>query len=117
MSSIPARSYEGSKLFQAPMADRLAPNQEIELLGVSSLQQPDMQGPLCYFSDHLLWLRDNRNAVIGDLNGQNAAVISGMSLSGLNMVAIMDPAIHQAISKCLTFIAAAAFTSNVRMLT
>lgn len=52
-------------------------------------------GPLCYFSDHLLWLQDDRNAVIGDMNGQNAAVISGMSLSGLHMVAILDPALHQ----------------------
>lgn len=54
-----------------------------------------MQGPLCYFSEHLLWLQDDRNAVIGDLSGQNTAVINGITLSGLYMVAVMDPALHQ----------------------
>jgi hypothetical protein len=59
-------------------------------------------GPLCYFSEHLLWLQDDRNAVIGDLNGQNAAVISGTSLSNLNMVAVLDPVLHQYPSKYAT---------------
>lgn len=54
-----------------------------------------MQGPLCYFSEHLLWLQDDRNAVIGDLSGQNTAVINGITLSSLYMVAIADPAHHQ----------------------
>lgn len=54
-----------------------------------------MQGPLCYFSEHLLWLQDDRNAVIGDLSGQNTAVINGITLSGLQMVAIMDHALHE----------------------
>lgn len=62
---------------------------------VSALQHPNMQGPLCYFSEHLLWLQDDRNAVIGDLSGQNTAVINGITLSGLYMVAVMDPALHQ----------------------
>lgn len=62
---------------------------------ISALQHPNMQGPLCYFSEHLLWLQDDRNAVIGDLSGQNTAVINGITLSGLHMVAIMDPALHQ----------------------
>lgn len=30
------------------------------------------------------------------MRGQNSAVLSGMSLSELNMVAIMDPALHYA---------------------
>jgi proto-oncogene tyrosine-protein kinase ROS len=54
-----------------------------------------MQGPLCYFSEHLLWLQDDRNAVISDLSGQNTAVINGITPSGLHMVAVMDPALHQ----------------------
>jgi len=54
-----------------------------------------MQGPLCYFSEHLLWLQDDRNAVISDLSGQNTAVINGITPSGLYMVAVMDPALHQ----------------------
>jgi hypothetical protein len=56
-------------------------------------------GPLCYFGDHLLWLQDDRNAVIADMNGQNTAVISGTSLSGLNMVAVLDPVLHHYPSK------------------
>lgn len=51
-------------------------------------------GPLCYFNDHLLWLQDGNNAVISDMNGQGAAVISDSGLSGLYVVAIIDPTTH-----------------------
>lgn len=61
---------------------------------MSALQHLNIQGPLCYFSEHLLWLQDDRNAVIGDLFGQNTAIINGITLSGLRMVAVMDPALH-----------------------
>lgn len=84
------RSYEGSALFHAPMADQLQPGQVVAAAQVSQLCA-SMQGPLCYFSHHLLWLQDDRNAVIGDLSGQNAAVITGTSLSHLHTVTIMDP--------------------------
>jgi len=50
---------------------------------------------LSYLSDHLLWLQDDRNAVVADLNGQSAAVISGMALSGLHTVAAWDPDLHR----------------------
>jgi len=56
-------------------------------------------GPLCYFGDHLLWLQDDRNAVIADMGGQNTAVISGTRLSGLKMVAVLDPVLHHYPSK------------------
>lgn len=56
-------------------------------------------GPLCYFGDHLLWLQDDRNAVIADMSGQNTAVISGTRLSDLNMVAVLDPVLHHYPSK------------------
>jgi len=56
-------------------------------------------GPLCYFGDHLLWLQDDRNAVIADMSGQNTAVISGTRLCGLNMVAVLDPVLHYYPSK------------------
>ncbi|XP_054270502.1 proto-oncogene tyrosine-protein kinase ROS isoform X2 [Macrosteles quadrilineatus] len=90
------RSYEGSSLFRAATADRLKHGEEIEPQKVSSLQYPNMQGPLCYFDNHLVWLRDDRYAVIGDMQGQNSAVLSGLSLSELNMVTIMDHALHYA---------------------
>lgn len=62
---------------------------------MSTLQHPNIQGPLCYFSQHLLWLQDDQNAVIGDLYGQNTAAINGITLSGLHMVAIMDRTMHR----------------------
>ncbi|XP_012264218.2 proto-oncogene tyrosine-protein kinase ROS isoform X2 [Athalia rosae] len=90
------RSYEsGSVLYRAPTSERIPMNQEIVPEKLSALQHSNMQGPLCYFSEHLLWLQDDRNAVIGDLSGQNTAVINGITLSGLQMVAIMDHALHQ----------------------
>lgn len=48
-----------------------------------------------------MWLRDDRYAVIGDMRGQNSAVLSGMSLSELNMVAVMDHTLHYAPRKYL----------------
>ncbi|XP_036141230.1 proto-oncogene tyrosine-protein kinase ROS isoform X3 [Monomorium pharaonis] len=90
------RSYEsGSIVYRAPTSEKIPMNRKIIPEKVSALQHPNMQGPLCYFSEHLLWLQDDRNAVIGDLFGQNTAVINGITLSGLYMVAVMDPALHQ----------------------
>lgn len=37
--------------------------------------------------------------MIADMSGQNTAVISGTSLSGLNMVAVLDPVLHHYPSK------------------
>ncbi|XP_076244805.1 receptor protein-tyrosine kinase sevenless isoform X2 [Calliopsis andreniformis] len=90
------RSYEsGSIVYRAPTSERIPMSHKIMPEKVSALQHPNMQGPLCYFSEHLLWLQDDRNAVIGDLSGQNTAIINGITLSGLHMVAVMDPALHQ----------------------
>ncbi|KAL6432278.1 hypothetical protein ACFW04_006732 [Cataglyphis niger] len=90
------RSYEsGSIVYRAPTSERIPMNQKIIPEKVSTLKDPNVQGPLCYFSEHLLWLQDGTNAVIGDLSGQNTAVINGITLSGLHMVAVMDPALHQ----------------------
>ncbi|XP_014608086.1 PREDICTED: proto-oncogene tyrosine-protein kinase ROS isoform X1 [Polistes canadensis] len=89
------RSYEsGSIVYRAPTSERIPMDQKIIPEKVSALQHPNIQGPLCYFSEHLLWLQDDRNAVIGDLFGQNTAIINGITLSGLRMVAVMDPALH-----------------------
>lgn len=85
------RSYEGSTLFRERMAQHLPFGTSPSPVRVSNLQKPNMQGPLCYFSDHLLWLQDDKHAVIGDMNGQNAAIISGIGLSGLTMVSVLDP--------------------------
>ncbi|KAG7201761.1 hypothetical protein KM043_004482 [Ampulex compressa] len=90
------RSYEsGSIVYRAPTSEKIPMSQKIVPEKVSALQHPNMQGPLYYFSEHLLWLQDDKNAVIGDLSGQNTAIINGITLSGLYMVAVMDPALHQ----------------------
>ena len=70
-------------------------NAEYLKFQISTLQHPNIQGPLCYFSQHLLWLQDNKNAVIGDLSGQNTAIINGITLFNLYMVSILDPGLHQ----------------------
>lgn len=95
------RSHEGSTLYKQRMAQKLTVGVNYASIKVSNLQKPNMQGPLCYFDDHLLWLQDDKNAVIGDMNGQNAAVVSGHSLSGLSMVSILDPSFHTWKSKYL----------------
>ncbi|XP_032680151.1 proto-oncogene tyrosine-protein kinase ROS isoform X3 [Odontomachus brunneus] len=90
------RSYvSGSIVYRAPTSEKIPMNQKIVPEKVSALHVPNLQGPLCYFSEHLLWLQDDVNAVIGDLSGQNTAVINGITLSGLHMVAVMDPAFHR----------------------
>ncbi|KAK7868921.1 hypothetical protein R5R35_014230 [Gryllus longicercus] len=88
------RSYEGSLLFQAPTAEQFFPRHQDTSLKALPLQQHNIQGPLCYFSDHLLWLQDDRNAVVGDLNGQNTALINKLSLSGLHMATVVDTALQ-----------------------
>ncbi|XP_025159700.1 proto-oncogene tyrosine-protein kinase ROS isoform X2 [Harpegnathos saltator] len=90
------RSYvSGSIVYRAPTSEQIPMSQKIVPEKVSALHVPNLQGPLCYFSEHLLWLQDEVNAVIGDLSGQNTAVINGITLSGLHMVAVMDPAFHR----------------------
>lgn len=88
------RGSEGSNLYKAPMAGYLENNSNLAEEMVSNLQKPNMQGPLCYFNNRLLWLQDNKNAAISDLNGKNVAKISGKSMSGLTMVSIVDSALH-----------------------
>ncbi|KAI4460354.1 tyrosine-protein kinase receptor [Holotrichia oblita] len=87
------RGSGGSNLFRAPMAGSDITKGKLEEK-VTSLQKADMQGPLCYFNNRLLWLQDDENAVISNLEGRNVAVINGKSLSGLNMVHVMDSTLN-----------------------
>lgn len=97
------RSSEGSTLFKAPMAATLPPGTNPKAESVSNLQIPDMQGRLCYFNDRLLWLKDDKNAVMSDLRGKNIAIVNGKELSDLTTVYIMDPTLYLWPSK-LSFI-------------
>ncbi|KAK4881780.1 hypothetical protein RN001_005099 [Aquatica leii] len=88
------RGSEGSNLFRAPMAGAFPVGTKTVPESISSLQRPDMQGPLCYFNDRLLWLKDDKNAVISDLMGKNIANIQGKELSGLTMIFVMDYSLY-----------------------
>ncbi|KAJ8934365.1 hypothetical protein NQ314_013406 [Rhamnusium bicolor] len=86
------RGSEGSNLYKAPMQGYWDKKLSVEI--VSSLQKPNMQGPLCYFHKRLLWLQDDKNAAISDLSGKNIATITGKSIWGLNMVYVVDSSLH-----------------------
>ena len=87
------RDSEGSKLFRAPMAGSKLFEHMSDTIE-ERLQNSDMQGPLCYFNNRLLWMQDDRNAVISNLEGKNLAIVNGKSLSGLHMVYVMDSTLH-----------------------
>lgn len=93
------RSSEGSNLFRAPMAGYFPVGTKVIPESISNLQKPDMQGPLCYFNDRLLWLKDEENAVISDLRGKNVANINGKELAELSMIYVMDSTLHTWPSK------------------
>lgn len=88
------RTSDGSNLFRAPMAGSKHFKLDQKPTKVSTLQKSNMEGPLCYFNYRLLWLQDDKNAVISDLQGRYIASISGKSLSGLNMVYVMDSSLQ-----------------------
>ncbi|XP_066156235.1 proto-oncogene tyrosine-protein kinase ROS isoform X1 [Euwallacea fornicatus] len=85
------RGSDGSHLFRAPMqrADS-EPNRNFSNVKVTLPPRPNMQGPLSYFSNRLLWLQDERNAVVSDMEGKYLATISGKSIAGLNLVYVVD---------------------------
>uniref|UniRef100_T1HB35 Tyrosine-protein kinase receptor n=1 Tax=Rhodnius prolixus TaxID=13249 RepID=T1HB35_RHOPR len=88
------RNYEGSTLFKADMAEGRFVENEVVPIKIALIQYPDIQGPLCYFDEHLLWLRDDRNAVIADLTGSNTAQLTSLSLTGLHVVTVIDDSLH-----------------------
>ncbi|CAH1131270.1 unnamed protein product [Ceutorhynchus assimilis] len=87
------RGSDGSHLFRAPMVGYGA-DSNIQKSRVALLQRPNMQGPLTYFSHRLLWLQDEKNAVVSDLDGKNLATFSGKSIWGLNLVYVVDENLH-----------------------
>lgn len=89
------RGSQGSDLFVAPM---MLPHSDTDkapfATKVNRLQQPDIQGSLCYYSNRVFWLRDNVNAVTSDLRGRNVASIKGKGLSGVIMINVMDASLY-----------------------
>ncbi|XP_050308693.1 proto-oncogene tyrosine-protein kinase ROS isoform X2 [Anthonomus grandis grandis] len=87
------RGSDGSHLFRALMMG-YGDSRGIFKTRVALLQRPDTQGPLSYFNNRLLWLQDERNAVISDLDGKHMATVSGKSIWGLNLVYVVDKTLH-----------------------
>lgn len=92
------RSTEGSEIFRAPMAGYQESEPSISKT-FPKLYKPNIQGPLCYFDNRLLWLQDFKNAAISDTEVKNVAMISGKSMSKLTMVYVLDYSIHTMPSK------------------
>lgn len=87
------RGSEGSNLYRAHMQGHWE-HHEISVEMISSLQRPNIQGPLCYFQRRLLWLQDDKKAAISDLSGKNVATINGNHFTGLKLMHVVDPSLH-----------------------
>lgn len=48
------------------------------------------KGPLWYFSDHLYWLHERKEAMVSDLKGRNVATLRGLGLTGLRSLIVID---------------------------
>lgn len=94
------RSSEGSKLFRSPMAGTQEFGKEPPKTSFS-LQKLNIVGPLSYFNKRLIWLQDDKNAVISDLQVENIAIVNGKNFLDLNMIYVMDPSLHVKPSKYL----------------
>lgn len=82
------RSIYSSRLLMAPMAGTAV----IDLKSTEYVvHEKDIQGPLSYFSDRLLWLQDDQTAVISNVTGRNLAHLRHIKLNGLKTFAIIDP--------------------------
>lgn len=90
------RDSQGSDLFVAPMMLLYSSSTDKGPFAtkINRLQQPDIQGSLCYYSNRLFWLRDNVNAVTSDLRGRNVASIKGNGLSEIMMIHVMDSMLY-----------------------
>lgn len=88
------RSFNGSTLFSARMAqgDVNAVDWIINKdIREDSLKDNTLQGPLAYFSDRLLWLRDEKTVILANMTGRNLANIRNSKLTGLRSVVVIDP--------------------------
>lgn len=87
---------DDSVLYRSRMAryeDEL-PHKNIKYEKVYTLENTIVEGPLRYFNNRLLWLQENRVSVIGDLQGQYSAKLSGKNLLNLITVTIVDSSLQ-----------------------
>lgn len=83
------RGYDGSSLFSAPM-----PGNSNFSMQEYILKEKNLQGPLTYFSDRLVWLQDEHTIIISNMTGKNLAHIRNQKLSGLKSFAVIDQTHH-----------------------
>ncbi|GFT84439.1 proto-oncogene tyrosine-protein kinase ROS [Nephila pilipes] len=87
------RSYEGSVMYQACMANYkgvpFCNSQEPEM--IATLSEDGLHGPVWYFNNKIFWLHENQKAFVSDVNGKNFAQIKGLGLNGLTSIEIIDP--------------------------
>ncbi|KAH1022662.1 hypothetical protein HUJ04_012034 [Dendroctonus ponderosae] len=88
------RGSDGSHLFRAALMGEGGLD-SVQKSRVALLQSAVMPGPLSYFSRRLMWLQDERNAIISDLEGKNMATVGGKLLSGLNLVSVVDASLQK----------------------
>lgn len=82
------RSYDGSSLISAPMADTAFNPMQME---EHVLSEKRILGPLTYFSDRLLWLQDDHTVIISNLTGKNLAHLKNIELNELRAFSVIDP--------------------------
>lgn len=87
------RGSDGSNLYKAPMAGYID-TKHITVEKVANLRNP-LEGPLSYFHNRLLWLQDDKTAVVSDLLGQNIATLKEATITELTTVYVVDPTLHQ----------------------
>ncbi|CAK1555335.1 unnamed protein product [Leptosia nina] len=85
------RSYDGSELHRAPTADKLSlGSNEVSGTLVSRLSGTATLGPLCYFSERLIWVQDASRAVVSDLAGRYTAEL----IPRVHVITVRDSTLH-----------------------
>lgn len=51
-------------------------------------------GPLFYVDRHLLWLQNDNDIIMSDMDGQYPAIIRAMNLNGIQTFSVRDPYSH-----------------------
>lgn len=108
------RSYDSSSLLMAPMAGTSATNlQPVEY----EMREKEIQGPLTYFSDRLLWLQDDHTVVISNVTGKNLAHLRHIKLIGLKAFAVIDPTqqAYPNVSRAINVIPGQLNASSIRV--
>ncbi|XP_041979738.1 proto-oncogene tyrosine-protein kinase ROS isoform X2 [Aricia agestis] len=86
------RSYDGSELHRAATADQIALGLgEVTDTLVTRLSGTATLGPLCYFSERLVWVQDASRAVVSDLAGRYTAEL----VPRVHVIAVRDPSLHR----------------------